>query len=106
MSPLLQRNNKESRANNQENTKYKTLDTLSPSEEGRSVSLRFTKIPFVIRAKAGIHYKLLDPVFQREGDWGFCHLFYAPLSVLLFRCKSAEIKVPSAFSHSGEKELT
>jgi len=26
--------------------------------------------PIVIPAKAGIHYKLLDPVFQRDGDWG------------------------------------
>jgi hypothetical protein len=31
--------------------------------------------PIVIPAKAGIHYKLLDPVFQRDGDWGFYHQF-------------------------------
>ena len=31
--------------------------------------------PLVIPAKAGIHYKLLDPVFQRDGDWGFVTSF-------------------------------
>jgi len=67
------RNNQESRNNNQKirNTKYK----LTIGGQRADFSLHN---PIVIPAKAGIHCKLLDPVFQRDGDWGFCHQFYAP----------------------------